>query len=237
MNELGLFEKKNQVVVSSRDVARVFEKRHDNVLKDIRELKISSEFRLLNFEESNYLNEQSKQQPQYILTRDGFAIIAMGYTGKKAMQFKEAYINTFNRMESLLRERQTTDWLETRKKGKIIRRMETDVIQQLIPYAIEQGSKNAKMFYANYSALVNKTVGIENGTRGEATHKQLMLVALIEDMISNTILEEMANGVYYKEIYKICKAKVLQFATLAYIGESKGRVAQGGPFVPLLTSY
>jgi len=120
-------------------------------------------------------------------------------------------------MRQALLERQSTDWLQTREKGKLIRRNETDVIQQLIPYAEEQGSRNAKLFYVNYSKLVNKAIGIETGKREFATHKQLMLVSLLEDIISNTIREEMAKGVYYKEIYQICKRKVDQFVGLAYL--------------------
>ncbi len=99
---LGLTEQNGKVVVSSRDIARVFGKRHDNVLKDVRELKVSEEFGLLNFEESSYTNEQNKQQPEYLVTRDGFTILAMGYTGETAMRFKEAYIKAFNEMERKL---------------------------------------------------------------------------------------------------------------------------------------
>ena len=65
-------------------MAETFGKRHDNVLKDIRELDCSDEFRLLNFEESTYLNSQNKKQPMYYMTRDRFAILVMGYNGEKS---------------------------------------------------------------------------------------------------------------------------------------------------------
>jgi Rha family phage regulatory protein len=105
MNEqnLGLIIRDGKAVVSSRDVARVFEKEHKNVLKDIRELKVSSEFGRLNFEQSSYANEQNKEQPEYLMTRDGFTLLAMGYTGERAMKFKEAYIAAFNEMEQRLK--------------------------------------------------------------------------------------------------------------------------------------
>lgn len=77
-------------------------KRHDNVLQDIRNLECSDEFRLLNFQESSYVNSQNKKQPMYYVTRDGFTLLAMGYTGEKAMKFKEAYIKQFNAMERTL---------------------------------------------------------------------------------------------------------------------------------------
>ena len=100
--EVKRIDKQEKTVVSSLDVANTFGKRHDNVLKDIRELGCSEEFRLLNFEESKYLNEQKHKQPMYYLTRDGFTLLVMGYTGETAMKFKEAYIKQFNAMERTL---------------------------------------------------------------------------------------------------------------------------------------
>lgn len=78
-------------VVSSLDIAETFEKEHKNVLKDIRELKCSDEFRLLNFEQSEYINEQNHKQPMYYITRDGFTLLVMGYTGEKAIDVFDDY--------------------------------------------------------------------------------------------------------------------------------------------------
>lgn len=100
----GLFiDKKDTARVNSLMVATVFNKRHDNVLRDIQNLDCSDDFRLLNFEESKYTNDQGKKQPCVNMTRDGFVFLVMGYRGKKAAQFKEAYINRFNEMEEFIR--------------------------------------------------------------------------------------------------------------------------------------
>jgi Rha family phage regulatory protein len=100
MDDYGLFaDGQDTARVDSRYVARFFGKRHDNVLADIRNLDCSDEFRLLNFKESGYKNEQGKRQPCYTMTRDGFVFLVMGYRGKKAAQFKELYIKRFNEME------------------------------------------------------------------------------------------------------------------------------------------
>jgi Rha family phage regulatory protein len=96
---------KDHVWASSVDVADHFGKRHNNVLRDIRDLEIPEEFRLLNFEQSSYFNEQNKEQPAVDMTRDGFTLLAMGFTGPKAMQFKIAYLEAFNRMETELQGR------------------------------------------------------------------------------------------------------------------------------------
>ena len=77
----------------------MFEKRHDNVLRDIKEFIVDESFGLLNFEESSYINSQNKEQPEYLITRDGFTLLAMGFTGAKAMQWKIKYAEAFNTME------------------------------------------------------------------------------------------------------------------------------------------
>ena len=94
--------------VDSRYVAQFFEKEHRSVLRDIRELDCSDEFRLHNFVQSSYKNEQGKKQPCYYMTRDGFVFLAMGYRGKKAAHFKELYIKRFNEMERFIKTLVTT---------------------------------------------------------------------------------------------------------------------------------
>jgi len=88
---------------TSLAVADLFSKRHDHVLRDIQSLDIPKDFSLSNFGESNYTTERGRTYPMYTMTKDGFTLLAMGYTGKEAMQFKVAYINEFNRMEATLR--------------------------------------------------------------------------------------------------------------------------------------
>jgi Rha family phage regulatory protein len=99
-----LYERGGKPFCSSLQVAETFDKRHDNVLRDIGCLDCSTEFRFLNFEESYYQNEQRKKQPMIIMTKDGFTFLVMGYRGKKAATFKEAYINRFNNMEAFIAE-------------------------------------------------------------------------------------------------------------------------------------
>jgi len=88
----------NVPVTTSLNVAEVFGKEHKNVLRDIQQLECSQEFAKLNFELC-YRFVNNRSQPYYQMTRDGFTFLAMGFTGKKAAEFKEAYIHEFNRME------------------------------------------------------------------------------------------------------------------------------------------
>lgn len=103
--EYGLVEIKSLPMASSRSVAEIFNKRHDNILQSVINLKsnIEDDFYVLNFQESYYKNKQGKKQPEILMTKDGFTLLVMGFTGKKATQFKIAYINKFNEMEEFIR--------------------------------------------------------------------------------------------------------------------------------------
>jgi Rha family phage regulatory protein len=94
----------NQSTTTSPNIAEVFGKQHKNVLESIRALDIPQDFSQRNFPPTSYRDSQGKDQPMFNLTRDGFTILVMGFTGKKAMQFKLAYIEAFNLMEAQLRQ-------------------------------------------------------------------------------------------------------------------------------------
>ncbi|HHY9103321.1 TPA: Rha family transcriptional regulator [Escherichia coli] len=91
-----------RVVTTSLAVSNYFTKRHERVLDRIRNLECSAEFTEHNFVLSEYTDASGRKLPCYQITRDGFAFLAMGFTGKRAAQFKEAYINAFNQMEKQL---------------------------------------------------------------------------------------------------------------------------------------
>lgn len=109
-----VFENNNEAVTSSKLVSEYFGKQHRSVIRAIKNLNCSEEFRQHNFAPSYYYNLQNKKQPMYLMTKDGFTILAMGFTGAKAMQFKEAYIKAFNKMEGLLKGNTTILQLEKR---------------------------------------------------------------------------------------------------------------------------
>lgn len=149
--------KKNEEVLTttSRDVAEVFGKEHKNVLRDIETLQCSESFSRLNFEPTSYTDRFNREQKEYIMTRDGFTLLVMGYTGEKAMQFKEAYIKAFNEMEKELKrlyaERQ--QWEIERAKGVLVRHILTDTIKMKVA-----DSPHKKFMYPNYTKLIYKTL-------------------------------------------------------------------------------
>lgn len=103
MNEIVFRGANDQALTNSLLVAKEFGKVHAKVMRDIENLNCSAEFRLANFGNSSFKNEQGKEFPMFTMTKDGFSFLVMGYTGKKAAQFKEAYIRAFNKMEEEIR--------------------------------------------------------------------------------------------------------------------------------------
>ncbi|MCK0471422.1 Rha family transcriptional regulator [Halalkalibacter sp. APA_J-10(15)] len=129
INQLVYVSNDNPVTTSIM-IAETFEKGHDKVLRDIRTLKCSDSFRLAHFGESTYTNKQGRVMPMYVITFDGFAMLAMGYTGKKAIEFKEKYINAFNRTRQLVESRKDT---LLAKEQKEIQSLIRDVISNHFP--------------------------------------------------------------------------------------------------------
>ena len=167
------------------------EKDHKNILRDIRQLECSDEFRRLNFEQSEYLNEQNHKQPMYYMTRDGFTILVMGYTGEKAMQFKEAYIKQFNAMEKTL-------------QGKLIEREKGIVVRQSLTKALQQSTENERMHghaYSTYTNCIYKVlfgkntkqlreefgIGQKENLRDYLSEEQLRAIQSMECLVSGLV--------------------------------------------------
>lgn len=108
-------------VTTSRQVAEAFGKDHKNVLQSIDQLECSFDFNQLNFQPISYKDSYGRKQKEYAITRDGFFMLAMGFTGAKAMEFKEAFITAFNNMEQIVQRRmygESITLTEIRKKVK-----------------------------------------------------------------------------------------------------------------------
>lgn len=91
-----------ELVVTSRQVAEDFEKEHKNVLQTINNLVAENSAVKNMIIESTYEN-RGKYYPEYLLTRDGFSLLVMGFTGSRALQWKLKYIEAFNKMEQELK--------------------------------------------------------------------------------------------------------------------------------------
>ena len=146
-NDCGLFvDGKDNIRVYSREVAEIFNKEHKNVIRDIDKIVksegLSEEFTRLNFEPSAYKSKDGRMLREYALTRDGFVMLVMGYTGDNAMHFKEWYITQFNKMQKQL---------EDLNFAKLDCPLLTD--------AIKRNNENPKFYhYTNEFDMINKLV-------------------------------------------------------------------------------
>lgn len=102
MNELVIMHDR-QAVTTSLKVAKVFEKEHRNVMQSIKNLTAENSATRKMFIEDSYLNSRNQRFPMFYMNRDGFTLLAMGFTGSKAMEFKLKYIDAFNKMEEQIR--------------------------------------------------------------------------------------------------------------------------------------
>ena len=101
-----------QLVVSSRQVAEHFEKRHADVLTGIKNIKTENSAVTPMFCETTYTAGTGKAYKEYLMNRDGFMLLAMGFTGKKALEWKIKYIEAFNAMEKALKQQSPSYLLE-----------------------------------------------------------------------------------------------------------------------------
>lgn len=110
-NLINIENKNGEMVVSSREVAENFGKRHDKLIYEINRMygKLTDEGYGQNggdplFFKTTYINEQNSQEyPMYFMNRDGFSLLVMGFTGRKALEWKLKYIEAFNKMEETIK--------------------------------------------------------------------------------------------------------------------------------------
>ena len=113
-NLVTVFEN-DKVVVSSKMVAEKFDKQHRNVLRDIKEILAAQNSAARFFYETTF-NNRGKQYPMYLMNRDGFSLLVMGFTGKEALQWKIKFIDAFNKMEWKLNNQNKIALIELQSK-------------------------------------------------------------------------------------------------------------------------
>ena len=217
MNEL-VYLKNDEAVCDSLQVAEKFHKNHQHVLEAIDKLTVENSTVAEMFIKGTYKAENGQTYRKMYMNRDGFSLLAMGFTGKKALEWKLKYIKAFNQMEAIIKEKSTQTWIETRKAGKLTRQAETDTIKKLVEYAKNQGSEHSDKLYMTYTKLANKMAGIKK--RDEATVMQLNNLSLMEHIILHVIDTGILTGRHYKEIYQDCKKRLETVKDLAYLEQS-----------------
>ena len=150
-----------QAVTTSLHISEFFGKPHGDVLKSIRALECSELFRAGNFSLSCYSRKNgnvTKTYPMYYIAKDGFVFLAMGFTGKIAAKFKEAYINAFNEMEEMLRKQECTRYAEKLFKKQV------EELNKRLARARESGRKRHGIHYGGAGDLLNKLYYLDGET-------------------------------------------------------------------------
>lgn len=153
MNDLVYRGESNQPLTNSKLVAEVFGKEHKHVREAIKKLLTTAENStvLQMFSESTYLNEQNKEQPMFVMNQDGFTLLAMGFNGKKAMEFKLKYIEAFNAMKRQIEQSKPSvpqNYLEALKslvKAEEEKQQKDETIITISKANVELGNKITEM--------------------------------------------------------------------------------------------
>lgn len=162
--EMRRLNKREEIVVSSRDIAETFGKEHKEVMRTIEgqkdaegktkhlglieQIEQGGELPFEKYFIPSEYKSNGRTYKEYLMTRDGFTLLVMGFSGEKAMKFKLAYISQFNQMEELL-------------KGKMIEREKGIAVRQSLTKAIQQSGENERMHnhaYSTYTDLVYRAV-------------------------------------------------------------------------------
>ena len=199
-NNALVFIKNDTPLTTSRTVAEQFDKQHQHVMRDIRDIisQVEDESKIGRmFHETTYADKYGRQKPMYTMTRDGFSLLAMGFTGKKALEFKLKFIDAFNRMEQALAVPQIerdARWLETRQGTKISHRPFTDAIKLLISHLRQHGEKREDGYiYGRLTNIMQNACGVRRGQRDNAPVANLNKLDQVQSMIANLILQLIAN--------------------------------------------
>ena len=205
----------NDIFTDSMVVADGTNNKHRSVQRII-EKHISSieEFGKVRFQITPSVKGQEQKIYQLSEQQATFLVTMLRNT-EVVIKFKINLVKQFYQMRQLLMERQSTEWQSLRQQTKDVRRLETDTIQQFVEYAKNQGSTRATHYYTNLTKLVNKAAGIQS--RNFATGLQLNTVMFLERMIGEALRQGMRQEKEYRDIYDLCKSKVLTIKELALL--------------------
>lgn len=206
-------------MVDSVMVAKRFGKIHRDVMRAIRGMDCSEEFRMRNFAHSDY-EVRGKTFESVLMTKMGFCFLVMGFTGREAAQWKEAYINAFEAMEkSLQAKTDGIEWKQARLQGKAARKSLTDAVQSFVEYAKAQGSSSAERYYSNitkmeYAALemTEKGQPVPKDFRNTLDLMDLGFLVAAEQVCKLALEDGMRRRLPYKEIYLLAKERVLKYS-------------------------
>lgn len=217
--DIQVYEQDGQLWTTSREVAAKFRRNHKHVLKavELAATRCSAGFSRTNFRPSTYQDDRGKEQPMFLLSRGGFSMVIMGFTGEKAFAWKEKFIAAFDLMEKRvlqlsrqIAKRGELEWQDARQEGKTARHELAAVLADFVAYARAQGSVHANRYFMNITRMVYRAFfGVSPAVERELRHairdhldaRQLRDLATVEERLALEMDEQMDRGVPYKAIF------------------------------------
>ncbi|MDI1229856.1 MAG: Rha family transcriptional regulator [Methylobacter sp.] len=209
----------NQISIDSRDVAKEFDRRHDNVMQTIRALIEEGTISPLEIKERDYI-KRGKTYCCFQLNEAGFLKVMPFIGGKKSKEGQKRLVDEFLRIRRMLdrqsKEREKLAYQVARLSGKDSRAILTDEIQRFVVYAQSRGSRNADRYFGSItSAVHNGLIILEpkaTQVRELLTALQLSKLATIELTAAQVLADGMSAELPYKEIFQSVKSAVNAFA-------------------------
>lgn len=213
-----------EVQMDSREIAQLLGKQHGHILRAIRKMfdVLVEDGQISRGDASKfgsvYMGANGEERPCFVLNKKYTLVLLTNYDFRVAGRV----VNRIEELEDNLNSQriEKLEWQQARLEGKVSRRSLTDVIKEFVVYSEEQGSRNAKMYYANITKGTYKALYIlEKGgsckeLRERLSTMQLNQLATAEAVALRTIAEHMEIGTHYKDIYKIAIAKVVELSDL-----------------------
>lgn len=229
MNDIILSTQNGKPVASSRQIAESFGKEHKHVLRDIENL-IGGESKIglsSMFFKSEYISAQNKKLPEYLMSRDGFTLLAMGFTGKAALEWKLKYIAAFNEMEKKLSTRAASQLQDLSPELQYLIKLERQQNQQAkqleqvnerLDFACEAFSLTAGPDWKKACQSAISSVAMKRGGDGddfESVWNEIYDAMErrgfdLELRASNAKARAFKNGISPSDVRKISKMKIIE---------------------------
>lgn len=216
---------RGEVFCDSQMVAEKFGYQHIHVVRVIKKLVADyAEIKGCEFTHLNFVETEKEWRGQkfkrYLMDRRAFSLLAMRFTGAKALEWQVKFNDAFYLMEKQLLLEHTNKgnaaWVTQREQGKIARKEEVDTIKDFVEYAKSQGSQNAQFYYKHITVACYRCLQLIESekpklrdTLGIMELNQLMLA---EHVAERSIRRHMANGEHYKAVFTLVKADLERFA-------------------------
>lgn len=227
MTDIILSTQNGEPVASSRQIAESFGKEHKDTLESIRQILAAENSATKSMFYETTFENRGKQYPMYLMNRDGFTLLAMGFTGKAALEWKLKYIQAFNAMEKQLATRSTSQLQDLSPELQYLIKLERQQNQQAkqleqvndrLDAACEAFSLSAGPDWKKVCQNVISSVAMKRG--GTDDDFESVWNEIYEAMerrgfnlelrVSNAKSRAMKNGICKSDVRKISKAKIIE---------------------------